>query len=286
MKHCALLTCESLEGYSVDEKPLEKALTQKNWSFDWIPWRKQGINWNDYEAVIIRTTWDYTKDPQAFLKQLHEIDQSQAKLLNPFNLVKWNLHKKYLKDLQEKGLPIVATQWVDNVVLEELLESIEFETPFVIKPQVGAGSSDTLAIKTKDKSQWKENFKVFKGRDVMIQPFMESIQSEGEYSAHYFNNQFSHMILKRPRQGDFRSQEEFGSSIKKVEIGEEAQQFCEKILESLPEIPFYSRVDFVKDGDGQPRLMELELIEPSLYFQFDESSAPFFVRELESLMGY
>ncbi len=282
MKRCALLTCDSLVGFSSHEEPLELALSERGWQFEWVSWRKEGVSWDQFDSVLIRTTWDYTKDPDLFLKKLDEIERSTAKLFNPLSLFQWNRNKYYLKELEQKGIRIVPTEWISHFAVDTFLSTKNSDETFVIKPQIGAGSANTFLIKDIEDKNQSSQLHNLQDSNVMIQPFMESIQKEGEYSVHFFDQEFSHAILKKPKKGDFRSQEEFGSEIASVDLSSSDLEFCHQVIGEIPEDWLYARVDFVRDLNQQPCLMELELIEPSLYFQYDLKSAALLVEKWES----
>src|SRR5690606_32405772 len=111
----ALLTCKSLENFVTDESYLEKAIQAKGWSYDWIVWSEPVKDWNQYDVAIIRTTWDYYKEKEKFLKTLEQIEKSTCQLFNPYDLVKWNSDKTYLMDLEKWGVSTVPTEWVSEI---------------------------------------------------------------------------------------------------------------------------------------------------------------------------
>ena len=153
----------------------------------------------------------------------------------------------------------------------------------VIKPNVGAGAFKTYLIDEGDNSTIEKALSELKDVEVMVQPYLESIASEGEFSMHYFNGKHSHTILKTPKEGDFRSQEEFGSHIRRIEPEETLFSFAEKVLKEIGEKLLYARVDVVREK-GEFCLIELELIEPCLYFRCHEPSAGTFVQALEKFI--
>ncbi len=286
MKRCALLTCDDLENKILDDDRLEKALTDKGWDVQWIVWTEGDVDWDSFQCAIVRTTWDYTQKTPFFLSQLKKIDESSCRLFNDFEIVQWNSQKTYLKTFQKAGIPVIPTLWVNLKSVEQILEessSLASET-LIIKPQLGAGAKDAFFVKKSDQEGLKAAVSVLQGRDVMIQPFMSRVASEGEYSVHFFNQQLSHMILKTPKSNDFRSQEEYGSFVRKVEPTDKALNFCQRVLREIPGDTLFARVDFIHDDKEVPHLNELELIEPSLYFRYDEEAAPRMVAALESLL--
>lgn len=206
-------------------------------------------------------------------------------LLNPISLLKWNIEKHYLKDLQSKGVPIVETVWgseFNNNVIEEAVTQFGCDT-VVIKPTLSANADDTFKLSAADWREGNVNQKVlydtFRQRDFMIQPFLSSVVDEGEYSLFYFGGDFSHAIKKVPQKGDFRVQEEHGGSLHSIAVDSEQLAIAEKALAAMPCDALYARVDLVRQGNNWA-IMELELIEPSLYFNLDPQSPLRFVEAL------
>lgn len=279
----ALLTCEELDQYITDEHFLEKALEKEGFSYKWVNWNDKSVNWNDFDSAIIRTTWDYMKHKSDFLTQLKKIEDSSCKLYNSLSIVEWNSNKKYLSSLEKEGVSIIPTKWFVNCSYQDLEACfVDFDSQkIVIKPNVGAGSFKTFLIHN-DKKMMENALEELKGIEVMVQPYLDMVAEEGEYSLHYFNKSLSHVILKTPKSGDFRSQEEFGSHIRKVEVTEELKTFANKVLSKINENLLYARVDVIRNKE-ELNLIELELIEPSLYFRFHEPAADLLVQAFKDL---
>lgn len=274
MERCAFLSIDSLQEFECYDHLLFEPFNNRGWEVDTVSWHSETVDWNLYDAVIIRSCWDYHKHARRFLEVLGVIDASSAVLANSLDLVKWNINKKYLKDLQEQDIPIVPTLWADDIksVAFEEIFSILGTDELIIKPTVGAGADDTFRINKEDPGEsLTKATGTLSGRTVMIQPFMQNIITEGEYSLFYFNGRYSHAILKTPESADFRAQEEHGGRLKTVKAGQEMLKAAEKVKQAVPGRPLYNRIDFVK-ADGSFLVMEVELIEPSLYFNMDSES--------------
>jgi len=275
MRTCAFLTTDDLAGFVTDDRLAEAPFAELGWAVEHVPWRQPG-GWERYEAVVIRSTWDYHKHPGEFLAVLEEIE-SASRLANPLELVRWNAQKTYLRDLEERGLPVVPTVW-DRSLFGEL-DADEI----VIKPVISASAFHTYRMRRGE--AWSEEMKAaFSGREVMAQPFLRSIVEEGEYSLFYFGGELSHAVLKSPKEADFRVQEEHGGLILPVEPPRHLAELGQRIAESLPVPPLYTRVDLVRLDSGSYALMELELIEPSLYFRTDPESPRRFARAFDRWM--
>jgi len=287
MPRCAFLTMDSLDEFEVYDDLLIKPLSQLGWSVDMVSWRDRQVDWNTFEAVIIRSPWDYQQDAQLFMQVLEEIDQSSARLENPLDLVKWNIDKTYLRELEQEGILIVPTLWGRRLEAEQLDKAFkQLDTrELVIKPTVSANADDTFRVKQEVKLQTKrEMLRTFYDRAYMIQPFMKSIVTEGEFSLFYFGGEYSHTILKTPGKGDFRVQEEHGGILASVEPETKLLKRAQQTMARLQPQPLYARADYVRTEDDDFALMELELIEPSLYFNMDPESPRRFARIFDRWM--
>lgn len=290
MQKCAILTMDCLDDFEAYDYLIDKPLAAMGWHTEPVSWRKQNVDWDQYDAVIIRTPWDYQADAEAFLKVLNDIEQSTAHLENKLPVVRWNIDKRYLKDLNSQGVAIVPTIWDSEFSEDKLQHYFEHyhHQDIIIKPCISANADNTFWL-TKDNhakhiSALKEAFKT---RNYMVQPFLKDVLSEGEFSLFYFNGQYSHAILKTPEQGDFRVQEEHGAFIKPTTPCDNLIAAAKKTLEAIHHLhgtPLYARVDYVRMGD-EFVLMEAELIEPSLYFNMDEQAAPRFAKAFVDRMS-
>ena len=279
----ALLTCQDIEGYIAYEDHLDRALEKADIDFDWIIWTKwKEIEWAQYSAVLIRTTWDYQKKIDEFLEALTLIS-SQSTLFNSLETIKWNYSKDYLLEFNRTNTKPVPSKEVVIKCRDHLISLFEElqSKQLIIKPFISATAHDTFLLNLDNfENHLEEIIEVNNKKRMMVQPFLENIKNEGEYSLHFFDGEFSHAILKTPKEGDFRSQEEYGSCIQSIEPDQSMLRFAINVLRHRDEAILYARVDFVRTSDGEFNLMELELIEPSLYFGFGEGSADKLVNAL------
>lgn len=279
MKQVAILTMDSLEDFFAYDYMLDKPMRRAGWQTHHVSWRDEQVDWNNYDVVIVRSPWDYQDDPDAFLSCLKRIEASSAILQNNYSLMNWNLAKTYLKDLGEAGVPIVPTIWYDRYSPEMLAEGFKtFATDTIIcKPVVSANADFTYRIEQSKSSDFESELaQVFADKSLMIQPFLPAILSPGEYSLFYFDHQYSHAILKTPKAEDFRVQEEHGGQLTAIQPTQAMLDIAEQTLSALPSRSLYARVDLIDTGNGFA-IMEVELIEPSLYFNMDPKSAQRFV---------
>lgn len=287
MRRVAILTTDELEEFFVYDHLIDEPLRELGWETEEVSWLDSGVKWDQYDVVIIRSTWDYQSNPDAFMACLKKIESSKAILENNINLVSWNISKDYLKDLQEKDIPIVQTLWCSAYDHQYLLASFDsFATDeIVIKPLVSANADHTYRLnKEQAESQKQQLQTVFACKPHMIQPFMSEIIYEGEYSLFYFNGIYSHCIVKVPERGDFRVQEEHGGVLRSVDPHPKLLQISEKVINALPQSALYARIDLVRTDSGFA-VMEIELIEPSLYFNMDPDSAQRFADAFISRHG-
>lgn len=284
-RRCAFLTMEDLTGFFAYDSLTYGPLSELGWQVDEVPWTRMGVDWRQYEAVVIRSTWDYQQQPELFLQTLELIEASGTKLFNPLEVCRWNLNKSYLRDLERKGVPIIPTLWCESPSSWEIASWAQqlHSDQLVIKPLVGANADDTFVISAQETQGLAKLAEIFRTKPFMVQPFVSSIQTAGENSLFYFGGEYSHAVNKRPKQGDFRVQEEHGGQVQAVEVDERLMQAGQFVVDQLGERLLYARVDFV-EWEGTPTLIEVELIEPSLYFSFDPAAAARFALALDRLL--
>ena len=281
MRRCAFLSMANLEKFVCYDELLYAPLRRYGWQATAVDWRDNSIDWNQFDAVIIRSCWDYQHDPEPFLAVLEAIERSTARLENPLAVVRWNLSKIYLRDLAASGIPIVPTEWLSGLTATAPLLTLftHWQTPdIILKPVVSACADDTFRLTPATLTQNATSLQtLFHQRDCMVQPFIPSIVTEGEFSLFFFGNEYSHTILKTPKQGDFRVQEEHGGQLQSIEPEASLLELSRAALAAIPSPTLYARIDWVRTPNGFA-LMELELIEPSLYFNMDADSAERFAR--------
>ena len=256
------------------------------WEVFEVPWNARGQNWSEFQAVVIRSTWDYQNAPQKFLSTLQTIESSTS-LFNSSAICEWNLAKSvYLPELEGQGIRTVPTHWSMDGLSEPLIARCfrQYQTEqLVVKPTISASAYDTFVLRTGDRESNLFACKTLASRPVMLQPFQYSVQEHGEYSLFYFGHRFSHAILKQPANGDFRVQEEYGGRIIAIDPPTEVVALANQVSACLPENLLYSRIDILPLNDGQPAVMEVELIEPSLYLEHSPSAPHQFVERFLEL---
>jgi len=284
-KRCAYLTMNDMSAFVSDADDTLPAMAALGWEVDYVPWRRQDVDWDAYAMAYVCTPWDYQDDPEAYLDVLERIDRSAALLVNPLETIRWNLDKRYLRELERGGTAIVPSLWFDGWSGDlpgAALTAFAAER-VVLKPRVGANADFTYVLDAGvSEATLDELSRVFAGRPFFVQPFMDAIQTEGEYSLFYFGGEYSHAILKTPEPGDFRSQEEHGAEIVFADVDGALKALAETVLSGVSPRPVYARADFVRGPDDRFLLMELELNEPSLYFRVDPASPARFAAALDA----
>lgn len=224
-----------------------------------ISWDDTAADWRAFEAVLIGTTWDYWDRHDAFLDALARIEAA-TRLFNPLALVRWNSDKRYLADLQARGAPLVPTVWLDQAdkAAAETVFDVLASDRLVFKRQVGAGAVDQHLLTRGETIPAMP-------RPMLAQPFLETIQSEGEFSFVFIDGALSHALVKRAAPGDYRIQSAYGGVEAAITPTAGDLEAARSVLAALETPPLYARIDMVRGAGGALLLMEMELIEPFLY---------------------
>ncbi len=286
MRTCAFLSADDLSGFVSDDELAVPPLAGRGWRVETASWRSSR-DWSRFDAVVVRSTWDYQRAPSEFLLALEQIDGSSARLANALPVMRWNMSKTYLRDLAQEGVAIPRSIWADRLSADDVPRLFtELATAeVVIKPVVSANADDTYRVARSDVPLHADELeRVFAHRPCIVQPFLPEIVEEGEYSVTLFNGVASHSILKTPKAGDFRVQEEHGGVIRRIEPTSALLAQAQRALASIDPVPLYARTDFVRTDAGF-LLMELELIEPSLYLRMDASAPTRFADALVAWMA-
>lgn len=278
----AFLTMHDLGVYVCDDDLAHAPLRGLGWCVELVPWREPGVRWERFDGVVIRAPWDYQDDVHAFLEVLARIEAAGTPLANPLALVRPNVRKDYLVDLGARGCPIPRTEVVASLDARALDAFARDAGPegIVVKPLVGASGWEAFRVRRDVTGGAERALAVLAGREVLLQPFLPAVLAEGERSLVYFDGVFSHALDKVPPAGEFRVQEEHGGIVSRVEPDAASLEAAEAILALLDPVPLYARVDLVRDA-GRPVLMELELVEPSLYLRTDPSAPVRFAQAVD-----
>lgn len=240
-----------------------------------LAWDDMFFDWSMTKSVVFRTTWDYFDRFDEFSKWLEHVSK-QTTLLNSEALIRWNIDKHYLLDLQNKGIHIAESHFIEQgakVTLKQLHHILGWKET-VLKPCISGAARHTYKLNLEFLKKHEIIFQeLIANEAMMLQPFQNNIVTKGEISMMVFNGTFSHAILKKAKAGDFRVQDDFGGSIHNYTPTETEIEFAETCVKACNELPIYARVDIFEDNEGRIALSELELIEPELWFRNNPESA-------------
>jgi glutathione synthase/RimK-type ligase-like ATP-grasp enzyme len=290
----ALVTARAARGLDEDMPPLLAAFAAADVEADITDWDDEAVDWSRFDAVLLRSAWDYAERRREFLAWAERVTAHTA-LFNPLPVVRWNSDKHYLRELAQAELPVVSTTYAETAaeaarVLAKFLAEHAAEE-LVVKPAIGAGARGTRRHDRRAMAEILAHMHSIleSGRAVMLQPYLEDVDVRGESALMFIDGRFSHAIRKGPllprgaqATAGLFAPEEIGA--RSADPGELAA--AERVLARLPfQGLLYARVDLVRDGEGQPRLLELEITEPSLYLAHQPGSAERFVTAVLSRLS-
>jgi len=256
---------------------------------DVVEWDDPGVAWGDFAVVVVRSTWDYPLRRDEFLAWADGV-AAVTQIVNPADILRWNTDKRYLRELEAAGIPIVPTSWIEPG--DEI--AVPAEGAFVVKPAVSAGANDTSRHEGADAAAAREQIETLAGggRTVMVQPYVDSIDEHGETGLVFAAGEYSHSIRKA---AILHSRVEFvdglyaEEQISASEPSADERGLAELVLDRVPggrHRLLYARVDVVLGDDGRPMLLELEATEPSLFLAHaPESSERFATAIMGRLTG-
>lgn len=295
MTKIALATCASLPDLHPDDAPLLPALSQRGVTAEAAVWDDPSVDWAGYDLVVVRSTWDYASQRDRFLEWSGAV-QAVTRLANPHSVVRWNTDKHYLCELEQAGVPIVPTVWLEP---ERHLSSRALHTrfpahgEFVIKPAVSAGSIDTgryTAINGESRGLAILHARrlLESNRTVMVQRYLTSVDTVGERAHIFMLGEYSHSVLKGAMldgpdvalEGIYKEERMSPIAVpdEEIQVARHVVRTAGRLLteqagSEVVERPFlYSRVDLVSTDDGTPVLMELEMVEPSLFLSLADGA--------------
>lgn len=253
-----IATCAHLPEVDVDMAPLADALTAAGIAFDVLAWDDPAVDWDERRPTVIRSTWNYAQNLPAFEAWIDRVDAA-GPLFNPASVIRGNLRKRYLLELAARGVPVVPTTIVDQRNTVDLTRSAN---RCVIKPEVGAGSWMTQVFDPGDPAADAHLAQIVAGGGAaLVQPYIASVDGYGERSLVWIDGEISHAIRKSPRFSGDRE-----SVTGPHPIADDERAVATAALAPIADTLLYARVDLARDDGGRPMVMELELVEPSLFF--------------------
>ena len=279
----ALATAPDVPSSDQDEPVVARALEARGHAAPLVRWDDPDVDWAGFDAVLIRSTWDYIERVEEFQAWARAVEAAGTPLHNPAAVVGWNTHKGYLLELEERGAPVVPTAWLgqgDRVALADVAADRGWPA-VVAKPAVGAGSDGLVVVRGGDDlaaAQPGLDALLARG-DVLVQPFVASV-ADGELSLVVVDGRVSHAVRKVPAPGEARVQVEFGGRYLPEEPDRDTVRLAEWVVGATGHDLLYARVDLLADVDGTWLLNELEAVEPSLLLSWVPQAAERLVHAL------
>ena len=226
-------------------------------------WTDPAVDWSGYDAVLLRSVWDYHQRYDEFTEWLALVDKAGVPVFNESGLVRWNGDKRYLLELRERGVAIVPSQIAAGACLREVVAGLDGQE-VVVKPTIGAGATNTIRG-VAGSAELDQAIDELPDTVYLVQPFQPEVQTDGEWSMVFIDGEFSHAVVQRPVAGDYRVQLMFGGVATPSTPSADVLDSARAVLTTAGSTPLYARVDGLV-VNGRFLLMELELIEPYLFF--------------------
>jgi glutathione synthase/RimK-type ligase-like ATP-grasp enzyme len=265
-----------------DEKPVIRALEKRGLKVWRTNWDNPDFDWSRTRFVIFRSTWDYFDRFPEFSKWLEQVN-GQTQMINPYSIIKWNMDKHYLLDLADHGINIPPTVFLEpgeERPLKDIFEEVRW-TDAILKPCVSGAARHTYRLNAENIAVHETIYRqLISVESMMLQELQQHVISQGEMAFMMFSGKYSHAILKKPKPGDFRVQDDYGGTVHLYSASLEEAQFAERVVSTCDPIPVYARVDAIRDNNNELCVSELELIEPELWFRFYPEAAELFADAL------
>lgn len=280
----ALVTYEKFAGLYEDDLLLVAALEEIGIGGVPAVWSRADIDWTSFDALVMRSPWDYFERAAEFRRWLDARIESGVLMCNSREILDWNFDKNYLQDLAKQGVELVPTICIargEKADIAALARARGWDD-IVVKPTVGGGGYRVLRFHLADLPRYaNEIARTLEDRGVLVQPFLPEIMTGGELSLLFFDGVYSHAVCKRPQAGDYRVQFQYGGTDEDVVVGEELVAQARACIAHAPALPVYARVDGVVK-DGRFLLMELEVFEPLMFLARHPEAPGRFARAIRS----
>lgn len=278
-----LLTCAAIPQLYEEEQDLLPSLIARGIDARPVVWSAPETPIEELDLVVFRSTWDYFEHVSEFRALLVHLEKNDVSTVNAVSLVRWNLDKTYLLELAERGVRIVPTRYFqgsDPVDVARVLDEMDWSRA-IIKPAISGGAYRTYRVdRTTVGEHEREASALCAGVGLLVQPYLEEIERDGEWSLLFFEGVFSHAVVKTAAPAEFRIQPQFGGRFRRADPPANVLAAAKQVLAALPEPPLYARVDGVVLPDRELYLMEVELIEPYLFLEACPEAAERYVDAL------
>lgn len=263
------------------------ALKEKNLSVVKKDWNDSIFDWETTRSILFRSTWDYFDKFELFKKWFNKT-KNKCLMINSTETIEWNIDKHYLLDLQEHQIPIPNSEFIkrgSSIDLSLLMQKKNWNE-IVVKPTISGAAKNTYRLKKEEIIQFGPTWeKLIYKEDFIVQEFQNNVITEGEVAMIVIGGKFTHAVLKKAKEGDFRVQDDFGGSIAIYNPSEEMVKLAEKCTRILTPIPSYARVDIIRDNLGELAVSELELIEPELWFRLNPNAAQKLAQHVDLILS-
>jgi len=286
-RRVALVTSEAFANLYEDDHLLVGALEDIGIAAVPAVWSDAGVDWGAFDALVIRSPWDYFERVDEFRAWLDARIASGVRLCNPAEVLAWNFDKGYLQDLARAGVALVPTICIARSERADIaaLARARGWNDIVVKPTIAGGAYRTYRFAIEDIDRHAADIaRTLEDRGVLVQPFLPEIQSGGELSLLFFDGVFSHAVRKRPAAGDYRVQFQFGGTNEDAQVSEALIEQARACIAQAPALPVYARVDGVVK-DGSFLLMELEVFEPLMFLSRHPEAPMRFARAIERVLS-
>ena len=276
-----LATCAAMPGLYADDRYVLEALLQRGLPAAPVVWEDPHAPWEECRLCVIRSTWDYSYRRDQYLAWTERVARV-TRLWNPVSVVRWNTHKRYLGELADSEVATVPTALLPvgtEARLQDLLRERGWEEA-VIKAAVAQTGRYALRVAAADTARGQAHLdRLLPHEDMLVQPWVPA--AGGEVSLVFVDGEFTHAVRKQAAAGEFLVHHDYGGSVRPTRPRPAQMDVAERALACVGEPLLYARVDLVPDGDGNPMVMELELVEPELYFRYSQAAVERLVSAIE-----
>lgn len=276
-----------LRNILADDRLLQEALARRGLTSVRVDWADPAVDWSRFRCAVFRTTWDYFERFAEFSAWLERAGRL-TRLCNRSSTVLWNVDKHYLADLAGRGVRVVPSRFLERgsaCSIADVLAGAGWDEA-VVKPCVSGAARHTYRVNRRTAAECRQVVSTLLAQEAMVvQPFQDDVVRTGEDTLMVFGGRYSHAVRKVAKSGDFRVQDDHGGTVHEYQPTDEQVELAERAVAACRPVPVYGRVDMVRDNDGRPAVMELELIEPELWLRVHPPAAERFAAGLAAFLA-